>query len=86
MRLLTRYWFTFERIASPSPLNLGCGVTAYDLADAVSILRERVFREIDLPRITQQIENVDVSTLDPKHVLPNMGLVTERGVWFPKTS
>jgi hypothetical protein len=86
MTLLTLYWFTFERIASPTALNLGCGVTAYDLDDALSILRESVFTGIELPRITQQIESVDVSTLDPKHVLPNMGLVTERGVWFPKTS
>lgn len=47
-----------------------------------STLCESVFTEIDLPRITQQIENVDVSTLDPNHVLPNMGLVTERVIGF----
>ena len=28
-------------------------------------------------------EDVDLTTLDPNHVLPNIGNVTRRGVWFP---
>jgi hypothetical protein len=36
-----------------------------------------------MPAVVQVVENVDVSTLDQKHVLPNIGDVTVRGVWFP---
>jgi hypothetical protein len=28
-------------------------------------------------------EDVDIQTLDQGHVLPNMGVPSERGVWFP---
>jgi hypothetical protein len=83
MKLLTRYWFTFERLATPTALNLGCGVTAYSLADAQGLLHERVFASTAMPRIVQTVEDVDISTLDQKHVAPNIGLVTVRGIWFP---
>jgi hypothetical protein len=81
--LLRRYWFKFEPLGKPSSLNLGCGVTAYSLDDAVALLRERVFMDQPLPRIAQTIEDVDVRTLDQGRVIPNMGVVTRRGVWFP---
>jgi hypothetical protein len=84
MRELRRYWFKFARLEKPSVLNLGCGVTAYSLDDAVSLIRERVFAPEPLPQIEQATEDVDVSTLDQGHVIPNMGLVTTRGIWFPK--
>lgn len=84
MKSLRRYWFSFEKSSRPTPLNLGCGVTAYDYDDAVKILRERVFVGKEFQKILGYIEDIDVSTLDPKHVLPNTGLVTVRGIWFPK--
>jgi hypothetical protein len=31
--------------------------------------------------ITSVISDVDVSTLDPKHILPNIGPSVVRGVW-----
>jgi hypothetical protein len=83
MKILKRYWFTFERSTSPTPLNLGCGVTAHSYDDALALLRERVFCGKAMPHISGYIEDVDVSTLDPKHVLPNIGLVVSRGIWFP---
>lgn len=84
MRELKRFWFTFERFGTPTPLNLGCGVTAYDYDDAIIILRERVFAGKEWPRIVGFCEDVNVSDLDQKHVLPNIRLVTNRGVWFPQ--
>ena len=83
MKLLTRYWIQFERISSPVSLNRGCGVTAYDRDDAAALVRERVFAGRTMPKINQVLEDVDVSTLDQKHVIPNIGDVTARGVWFP---
>jgi hypothetical protein len=84
MKSLKRYWFNFEKFGRPTPLNLGCGVTAYDYGDALNILRARVFAGKELPAIVGYTEDVDMSALDQKHVLPNMGLVTIRGVWFPQ--
>jgi hypothetical protein len=83
--VLRRYWFEFElRIDDPHPLGVlsGCGVTAFDFEDALSLLRDRVFHE-SVPHIVNVIEDVDVSTLDPGHVLPNMGVPSLRGVWYP---
>jgi len=84
MKILRRYWFNFEKFGEPTPLNLGCGVTAYGYDDATSLLRDRVFAGKELPRIIRCSEDVDVSTLDQKHVLPNISLVAVRGIWFPQ--
>ncbi len=83
---LRRYWFKFEHSRTPHPVNLGCGVTAYDKRDAIQILATAVFPDMEIPRILQLIEDVDISTFDAKlqkHVIGNMGLSVARGVWFP---
>ena len=80
--MLKRYWITFETIPNPTPLNLGCGVTAQSRDDALDLLNRRVFSGSQLPKISAWIENVDVSTLSKK-VQPNIGDVTVRGIWFP---
>lgn len=82
---LHRYWFTFSDPPKYSPLGLGCGVTAFNYKDAVEIMTSKVFAnfELPIPIIESVIEDVDVSNLDQGHVIPNMGLVLIRGVWFP---
>lgn len=92
MNLLRRYWFEFEiceddvfRYPSYAGLGRGCGVTAYDQNDALLLLREHLFREDPLPQIRKVIEDVDVSALDGSHVLPNIGVPTWRGVWYPNS-
>lgn len=82
MKSLRRYWFTFQASTKPNAFNVGCGVTAYNYDDAINLLCERVFGE-DAPDVIDFEEDVDVSQLDQKHVLPNMGSVVVRGVWFP---
>lgn len=83
MCTLMRFWFVFEGLGKPSALSLGCGVTAIDKEDAIELIRCHVFNGSIVPRISVCIENIDVSTLDKRHVLPNMGSVLKRGVWFP---
>jgi hypothetical protein len=81
--MLRRYWFEFDRFASKAALvTPRCGVTAYTADDAKSLLQDRVFPK-GLPPITKLIEDVDVSTLDPDHVLNSMGPPNWRGVWYP---
>lgn len=84
---LHRYWFHFTEgagIKLPAGVRLGCGVTAYDYDDATRILEERIFRGQPVAEIADYVEDIDVSTLDPGHVLPNMRSPHERGVWFPQ--
>jgi hypothetical protein len=81
---LRRYWFKFGNLGKFDRLYFGCGITAYDYDDAMTILRERVFHGGLVPQPDSAIEDVDVSTLDAGHVLPNMDVPIYRGVWFPK--
>jgi hypothetical protein len=30
------------------------------------------------------VADIDLRTLDPEHVLPNIGPVVVRGVWYPR--
>lgn len=69
---LYRFWFR-------RPVGLGYGVTAFSVEDAEQLLaRAGLVRDW-----TEVVPDVELSTLDPNHVLPNIGGVTFRGVWFP---
>ncbi len=81
---LRRFWFRFRDPPKHTCLGLGCGVTARDYDDAVGILRSTLFKTREMPQIAEVIEDVDVSTLDAGHVIPNMEVPVFRGVWFPK--
>ena len=83
---LHKYWFKFRlTIADPHPIGtlMGCGVTASSKEDALQLLRERVFRSLSLPSIDKCLEDVVMSDLDAKHVVPNVGDSSRIGVWFP---
>ncbi len=81
---LHRFWFKFASLAPYDSCRLGCGVTAYTYDDAVAIMKETVFAGRDFPPIAKFIEDVDIRTLDQKHVVPNMEPPVWRGVWFPR--
>ncbi len=83
---LRRFWIKFNlRLEDAPPIGVlaGCGVTAYSLEDAHEIIGKQIFAGATLPGIQKEIEDVDVSKLDPRHVCPIMGDPTTRGVWFP---
>jgi hypothetical protein len=84
MNALTRYWFEFEKSPKPTALNLGCGVTAHDYDDAMQMIKEFFRPGRPIPMVTRFVQDVDLSSLDQKHVLPNIGSVVTRGVWFPR--
>jgi hypothetical protein len=61
----------------------GYGVTAFSLSDALQILREfghKLPNDLSRFKIT---EGVRVSDLDQNHIVPNIGPIVVRGVWFP---
>lgn len=81
--MLRRFWFRFRKTDPPTMLTVGCGITAYDLSDARKILSDEVFPTYGVQSIEAIVQDIDVSTLDEKHVRPNMGNPAVRGVWFP---
>jgi len=82
--MLHRYWFTFEKTEAPCILNTGCGVTAVDDADARQIIEDQVYPVFGFQKIVHVVADVEISTLDQKHVIPNMTMPLARGVWFPR--
>lgn len=82
--MLHRYWFRLSSHGEPSVLNLGCGITAYDMEDAKRLMVQEVFSVFDTREVLEVIADVDVGTLDQGHVIPNMASPSNRGVWFPR--
>jgi hypothetical protein len=86
-RHLTRYWIEFDfpdGYEPPAGARLGIGVTAFDREDALGLVAERVFAAGEVPPMRGVREDVDVSTLDQGHVVPNMDTPNQRGIWFPR--
>jgi hypothetical protein len=84
MNDLRQFWFRFEPMPRPTAINLGCGVTAFSREDALALLQERVFGANGAPPLVEIIDDITRAALDPKHVIPNLGKLEERGVWFPQ--
>jgi hypothetical protein len=83
---MRRLWFIFKNgPATLTAVKYGCGVTAHDREDAEEILKETIFvGDVILP-IEKCVEDIDISTLDSGHVIPNIGdNIFKRGVWFPQ--
>jgi hypothetical protein len=76
---LRRFWF-------PVPGHFGIGVTAASRVEAQS-LAEHAAAGVGWPLTLEGVvEDVDVRDLDQAHVVPNIGLVSNHGVWFPNAS
>ncbi len=81
--MLRRYWITFSPAGIASPLNLGCGITAKSRREAEDMAASMVFPIFGEREIVNMLEDIDVSSLDPDHILPNIGDPASIGVWFP---
>jgi hypothetical protein len=77
------FWITLEvpREKGPTPLRLGVGVTATSEADARHLFTAAFGSEY---RIASMKPLEDVATLEQDHVVPNMGNIFRRGIWFPQ--
>jgi hypothetical protein len=74
--MLHRFWF-------PVAGHLGIGVTASNRGEATALattVAETMSWVFDPAEV---VEDVDVRDLDQGHVIPNMGVVSWRGVWYP---
>lgn len=77
-KLLKVFWIEFGPTLADK-----YGVTAYTFDDAVNILRQTVFSKEEILPVLKYTEDIKVEDLDQNHVVPNMGVITIRGVWFP---
>jgi hypothetical protein len=75
--LLKRFWFKTEE-------GLGIGVTAYSIDDAKSLVISEALAMSYRPIFDSYVEDIDIHKLDQNHVMPNMGIVVNRGIWYPK--
>ena len=82
---MRRFWIKFDVKFGERTYGvfLGCGVTAESREDALRIAEKAVFRGDPMPRVLSVVEDVDVSTLDANHVMPNIGDPDKPGVWYP---
>jgi hypothetical protein len=69
-------------LTSIPPWYEGCGVSGYDEADCLRLIREEFFPGRPLPPIVRSVVGVDVSAL-PDLVRAKVGVPVYRGVWFP---
>lgn len=84
MNKLIRFWFTFEQsLALPPSLKLGCGITGYSYEDALTLLKQKVFKGNEEVNIKECIENINLIHLDSNHILPNILPPNFRGIWYP---
>jgi hypothetical protein len=74
---LKRFWYPATNASI-----MGVGVTAYSRSEA-EVLAAHVATEMRYTLAPDPIEDVDVRTLDQNHVVVNMGVSSQRGVWFP---
>ena len=77
--LMQSYWLTFESVPQPTALNIGAGVTARSDSDARRIANAAFAGGT----IATVVVVEDAASLDERHVIPNMGNILIRGVWFP---
>jgi hypothetical protein len=78
---LETFWLTFPK--NPN-MPFGIGVTAFSEQDAFQLLEEcgisawlKDAHEISLLR------GVTIQDLDPRNIVPNIGPIQFRGVWYP---
>lgn len=76
---LTTYWIVTGLQYGP----FGIGVTAWSLDDAIQLIKAEDYPlPINLDEL-QVREHVTLADLDQHHVIPNMGPMEMRGIWYP---
>lgn len=77
---LTTYWYSFP---SDERLPIGIGVTAYSRSDADALIEQQGINWHLTAKEVNVAENLTLSDLDQSNVVPNVGPMQFRGVWYP---
>jgi hypothetical protein len=85
--MLKRYWLVICPAMWNGPKNLGVTAISIDQAKSLAIVELDKLGWKQLPYFeinhAEFIEDVDIRELDQNHVIPNIGVVSKQGVWFP---
>jgi hypothetical protein len=78
---LDKFWFSFPQDAN---MPFGIGVTAYSEADAYELMQERGVSDwfANAKEIVVQ-KNIRIQDLSQSNIVPNIGPMQLRGVWYP---
>lgn len=85
--MLKRYWIIIDPELRYGPGNIG--VSAFSTSQAISLVKKDLIIAEWNTRLEDElvnaevIEGIDVRKLDGGHVIPNMGVVSRFGIWFP---
>jgi hypothetical protein len=74
--MLRRFWFPMSR-------GFGIGVTAATETEAREMAEQTRKHYFVDAAFTGFVPDVELSSLDQRHVVPNAGPVVVRGVWYP---
>lgn len=77
---LKTYWYSFP---SDTRLPLGIGVTAYSRSDADELIQQQGITWHQKAKEINVVENVTIADLDQSNIVPNIGPMQFRGVWYP---
>lgn len=77
---LRAFWISFP---SDPEFPMGFGVTAWSQADAYCLLESNGYTFHLQAKKIRVREDVQFPELDQRHVVPNMGPIVVRGVWYP---
>ena len=79
--LLFTYWLSFPKEID---LPMGIGVTAFSEEDAFLLIREQgISSWFDDATEIHITRNVRIEDLDQSNIVPNIGPMQFRGVWYP---
>ena len=88
--MLKRYWLVTYPTNWNGPKNFG--VTAFSIDHAKFLVVDEIKR-LGWTHLTENeiiqaesIENIDIRELDQNHVIPNIGVVSRQGVWYPNSN
>jgi hypothetical protein len=78
---LATYWIKSPIFHSP----IGFGVTAFTLEEAIRTIQSEGFGRYLPDNLDELIvrENISINDLDQNNVVPNIGPMVMRGLWYP---
>jgi hypothetical protein len=88
--MLKRYWFVIYPEWRYGPWNAGVTATSaqeakdFMLKNFIKIKYAEPLERLKEMEHVEIIEDIDIQLLDKEHVIPNMGPVIFKGVWFPR--
>ena len=78
-KYLTTYWF-------PLTEGIGIGVTAYSEEEAFKMATKCSKLYFENQKVKNPVVGIKAAELDQEHVVPNMGPINLRGIWYPNVN